>query len=165
MRKKFVVGALFATLVATLAGTCAARGLCSYTGTDQLGADPKFRPALKQLLRNKTFQSGAYTVNALDRVVLNMVGPPGKIEALQDGMYLATACRYRDCGDKVALILACPNRVVAAAIVDYNARPKLAVFSSNRSQSLKAAVAKWKTAIEQETGMPLEVEWHRQQER
>lgn len=161
MFKKLV----FAFLIAATAGVCAAHDLCSATSTDQLIANPAFRPAIKKFLGARTIKSGAYTVKVADRALLNMAGPPGAIGKLGDGLYFGAGCRVHDCGDKVAVVLACPNKVVGVGVVDYSDKPFLAVFSSTKADAVVDAFAQWKTAVESEHGGTLQLDWHEQRVR
>jgi len=68
--------------------------------------------------------------------------------------------RAHDCGDKVAVIIACSGKIVAVAVVDYNDQPLLEVFSSTRKQPVVAAFDHWKTLVEGENSRPLKLEWH-----
>lgn len=152
--------------LATLSSVGSAKDFCAYGDTNGLVWDKQFETSVRRFFgpeKIEYFYSRRTTAN---QVLTGLGGPPDKLQRLDDKLVLASACRAHSCIEKAAVVIACPNTLVAVGIFHYKcgakdreencaAKPHLTVYSGGDNEMARDAIQSWGQAAADSYGLTL----------
>ena len=141
-------------VLAGASGLCAAKDLCSYPDTSGLVSDTKFASGIRSFFGSEKLTYFSKGHSTADQLMTWLGGPPDEVERIGDGLMFASACRAHSCVEKAAVVMACPNTVIAVGIFyydlssvdrppDWTSRPHLMVYSADDNPVALGAIQAW----------------------
>jgi len=160
-----LIRAVSLALTFCLASPAFAKDFTTYSNTNQLIWDKKFKPALVSFLGSR--KASYFWKNDLvwKQVLEGLGGPPEKIIKIQPGLYLASACRAHSCDEKSAVVIENPYRIVAVGLIEYGcfhsdlqcSTPTLQVFVKQRNEQAEQALFMWAKSVVERPDIKLTV--------
>ena len=143
--------ALCTALLLTLCSRGVTADFCNYSNTNRLVWDKHFSSRIHQFLgerRERFFYEGML----YEQVLAGLGGPPDEIIKIGEQLHFASACRAHSCDEKAAVIIACPDKVLAVGILHFDIdtmAATLTIYSHTASPTTRSAFDVWRKRIAQ----------------
>jgi hypothetical protein len=162
---------LLPIIIGGFAGLCHAQDFCAYKDSDQLAWDPAFAKSIDSFFGTREGTLFMRNKRIAAQIRAGIGGGPYDLQPLSHGLALVQSCRPHSCREKVAVVLQCPNSIVAIAAIhfpclwerrgpDCLGRADLTMFFSklNQEQLGRVAIEQWGRAAAAEDNETLTVE-------
>lgn len=148
-------------LLLTLCGRGMAADFCRYSNTNQLVWDKAFSAHIHRLLGERQVNY-FYRGPLAGQVLAGLGGPSDPIVPVEDKFRFASACRVHSCAEKAAVLIACPDKVVAAGILHYDPdtmAATLTVYAPALNPTIRTAFSTWRETIARQDGIAIATEY------
>jgi hypothetical protein len=150
-------------LLLMLCGRGMTADFCSYPGTNRLVWDKKFSLRIHQLFGERQ-ESFFFQGPLHEQVLAGLGGPSDNIVSIGEKLRFASACRAHSCDEKAAVLIACPDKVLAVGILHFDhdtMAATLSVYSRKASPTIRSAFSVWRDKIAQKDGTEIVTEYRR----
>nr|WP_091656568.1 hypothetical protein [Massilia sp. PDC64] len=152
---------LYFFLLLTLCGRGMSADFCRYPNTNQLAWDKEFSPAIHRFLGERQ-ENFFYRGPLYGQVLAGLGGPPDEIISVENKLRFASACRAHSCTEKAAVLIACPDKVVAVGILHFDPdtmAATLTVYSPKLNPTIRSAFSVWREKIAQQDDIEIAMEY------
>ncbi len=141
-------------VLAAFSGAASAKDFCSYPDTNGLVWDKKFESAIKGFFGSEKLEYFYRRSTTANQVMAGLGGVPDVLVRLDAKHVIASACRHQSCVEKAAVVLACPDKLVAVGIFHSDCLSKapsencaserhLTVYSRDDNALARVAIESW----------------------
>lgn len=137
-------------LLLMLCGRGMSADFCSHSNTNRLVSDKEFSLRIHQLFGERQ-ENFFYKGPLYEQFLAGLGGPPDDIISIGQSLRFASACRAHSCDEKAAVLIACPDNVLAVGIYHFNLdtmAATLTVYSQKATPTIRSAFSRWEEKID-----------------
>jgi hypothetical protein len=150
-------------LLLMLCGRGMSADFCSYPNTNRLVWDKEFSLRIHQLFGQHQ-ENFFYKGPLYEQVLAGLGGPPDNIIKVGETLRFASACRAHSCDEKAAVLIACPDNVLAVGILHFNLdtmAATLTVYSQEATPTIRSTFSRWGEKIAKTGDIEISTEYRR----
>jgi len=151
------------SLLLMLCGRGMSADFCSYRNTNRLVWDKEFSLRIHQLFGEHQ-ENFFYKGPLYEQVLAGLGGPLDNIISMEETLRFASACRAHSCDEKAAVLIACPDDVLAVGILHFNVdtmAATLTVYSQKATPTIRSAFSRWEEKIAKTGDIEISTEYRR----
>lgn len=135
----------------SISSGCIAQDFCASRDTNQLVWDKEFKGSIENYFGGQKAYVFWKNATIAEQVISGLGGPPDEVKRLDGNMVLASACRAHSCIEKAAVVIACPAKIAAVAVIHYCTvakpgcadEPELTLYSDGMNLGAHNALKAW----------------------